>query len=81
MVTLKKPMLEEYLSQKNRLKNIYKKRIYSIDEIKRSYLMCKKHRMVCADLNYIEHLLILVFLVTGWNSISAFAFFWVLRCS
>ena len=61
MVTLKKPMLEEYLSQKNRLKNIYKKRIYSIDEIKQSYLMCKKHRMVCADLNYIEHLLILVF--------------------
>ena len=81
MVTLKKPMLEEYLSQKNRLKNIYKKRIYSIDEIKRSYLMCKKHRMVCAALNYIEHLLILVFLVTRWNSISAFAFFWVLRCS
>ena len=75
MVTLKKPMLEEYLSQKNRLKNIYKKRIYSIDEIKRSYLMCKKHRMVCAALNYIEHLLILVFLVTRWNSISAFAFF------
>ena len=74
MVTLKKPMLEEYLSQKNRLKNIYKKRIYSIDEIKRSYLMCKKHRMVCAALNYIEHLLILACLVTGWNSISAFAF-------
>ena len=81
MVTLKKPMLEEYLSQKNRLKNIYKKRIYSIDEIKRSYLMCKKHRMVCAALNYIEPLLILAFLVTGWNSISAFAFFLVLRCS
>ena len=75
MVTLKKPMLEECLSQKNRLKNIYKERIYSIDEIKRSYLMCKKHRMVCAALNYIEHLLILVFLVTRWNSISAFAFF------
>ena len=36
-------------------------------------LMRKKHRMFCATLNYIEHLLILASAVTGCVSISAFA--------
>ena len=36
--------------------------------------MSKKHKKVCSILNYIKHLLILVFTVTGSVCISAFAF-------
>ena len=35
--------------------------------------MSKKHKNVCTTLNYIEHLLILASVVTGCNSITAFA--------
>ena len=35
--------------------------------------MSKKHKNVCITLNYIEHLLILASVVTGCNSITAFA--------
>ena len=35
--------------------------------------MSKKHKKVCATLNYVEHLLILAFVVTGCVSVSAFA--------
>ena len=35
--------------------------------------MSKKHKNVCRVLNYIEHLLILIYTVTGCISISAFA--------
>ena len=34
--------------------------------------MSKKHKKVCRVLNYIEHLLILFYTVTGCVSISAF---------
>ena len=34
--------------------------------------MSKKHKKVCATLNYMEHFLILAFIVTGCISISAF---------
>ena len=34
--------------------------------------MSKKHKKVCTTLNYIEHLLILAFVVTGCVSISTF---------
>ena len=35
--------------------------------------MCKKHKRVCTALYYIEHLLILVSMITGCVLISAFA--------
>ena len=37
--------------------------------------MSKKHKKLCATLNYIEHLLILASAVNGCVSISAFASF------
>ena len=36
---------------------------YFIEEIKQNKLMSKKHKKVCNILNYIEHLLILDFMV------------------
>ena len=36
--------------------------------------MSKKHKKVCTTLNYIEHFLILGSTITGYVSISAFAF-------
>ena len=36
--------------------------------------MSRKHKKVGTTLNYIEHLLISVPTITGWISISAFAF-------
>ena len=35
--------------------------------------MSTKHKKVCSDSSYIEHFLILIYLVTGYASISAFA--------
>ena len=35
--------------------------------------MSKKHKKVCATLNYIEHFLVLASTITGYISISAFA--------
>ena len=46
---------------------------YFFEEIKQNELMSKKHKKVCATLNYIEHLLILVSTISGCISISAFA--------
>ena len=37
--------------------------------------MSKKHRNICANLNYIEHVLILASTMTGCISISTFASF------
>ena len=37
--------------------------------------MSKKHQRMCRDLNYIEHLLIFISIVTGCFSICAFASF------
>ena len=44
-----------------------------IEKINQDELMSKKHKKVCTTLNYIEHLLILAFMFTGYVSISAFA--------
>ena len=38
--------------------------------IKQNKLINKKHKKVCRDLNYTDHLLILTLIVTGWVSIS-----------
>ena len=66
-------MVEEDIIQKIRLKNIDKTRSYSLEEIKQYELMSKKHKKVCATLNYIEDFLILASTITGRISIAAFA--------
>ena len=66
-------MSEENINQELTLKTIDEIRNYLIEEISQNELMSKKHKNVCGDLNYIEHLLILIHTVTGCVSISAFA--------
>ena len=68
-------MVEENISQKFRLKNIYETRNFFIEEINRNELMSEKHKKVCETLNYIEHFLILVSTITEYISISAFTSF------
>ena len=46
------------MSQEFRLINMDKTGGYFLEEIKQNELMCKKHKMVCTVLNYIEHFLI-----------------------
>ena len=67
-------MVKENISQEFRLKNIYEKRNYFVEEIELNELMSQKHKMVSTTLNYIEHFQFLVCVVTGCTSISAFAF-------
>ena len=52
-------MVEENISQEFRLKNKDETKNYLIEELNRNELMSKKHKNVCATLNYIEHFLIL----------------------
>ena len=66
-------MVEETISQEFRLKNINETRKYFLEEIKQNELMSRKHKKVCATLNYIEHFLALASTITGCISISAFA--------
>ena len=61
------------MSQGFRFKNIDETRNYFLEEIKENKLMCKKHKEVCATLNYIEHFPFLASTVTRCISISAFA--------
>ena len=58
------------MSQEFRFKNIDKKRNYFLEEIKQNELITRKHKKVCATLNYIEHFLILASTITGCDSIS-----------
>ena len=48
-------------------------RNYRIEETNQNELMSKKHKKVYRVLNYIEHLLISIFTVSGCVFISAFA--------
>ena len=68
-------MAQKNVSQEFRLKSINETRNYFVEEIDQSELMSKKHKKVCATLNYIEHFLILASLVTGCVSVSAFTSF------
>ena len=72
MITLKKNIAKENISQEFRLKNIDETRNYFIEEINQNDLMSKKHKKVSTTLNYIEYLRILVSTVTGCNSICDF---------
>ena len=69
-------MKEKNISQKFRLKNKDETRNNFLEEIEQNELMSRKHKKVCTTLNYVQHLLIPVPTITGWISISAFA--WVL---
>ena len=64
-------MVEENISQGSRLKNKDETRNYFLEEIKQNELMSRKHKKVCATLNYIEDFLVLVFAITGCISTSA----------
>ena len=65
-------MVEENISQEFRLTNVDETRIYLIEEINRNELMSRKHKKICATLNYIESFLILAPIITGCFSIPAF---------
>ena len=67
IITLKKNMAEENISQEFILKKMDKARNYFIEEINQNYIMSKKH------FNYIGHLLILASAVFWCVSISDFA--------
>ena len=66
-------MCKESIGQEFRLKSTDKTRSYFLEEIKQNELMSKKHKKVCTNLNYSEHLLILASTITGRTSISAIA--------
>ena len=66
-------MAAEHRSQEFRLENVDKTRSYLFEEINWNGLISKKHKNVCATLNYIEHFLFLGAAITGCISISAFA--------
>ena len=61
------------MSKKFRLKCIDETRNYFNKEMNSFELMSKKHTKVCGVLNYIYHLLILVYAVTGCVAIFVFA--------
>ena len=62
---------EENMIQEFRLKTIDETRNYFLEEIEQNELMSRKHRKVCATLNYIEY--ILIFACTIAVCISTFA--------
>ena len=66
-------MAEENISRECKLENINETRNYLIEEINRNEFMSKKHKKVCATLNYIEHFLILGSTITQCVFISAFS--------
>ena len=66
-------MAEENISQEFRLKNIDETRNYLIEEINRNEFISKKHKKICATINYIEDFLILDSAITGCVSVPAFS--------
>ena len=47
-------MAEKDISQEFRFKNINETRNYFLEEIEQNELTSKKHKKICATLNYIE---------------------------
>ena len=54
------------MNQEFILKNMDETRNYFLEKIKQNELMSRKHKKVCTTLNYVEHLLILAFAITGF---------------
>ena len=65
-------MSEENISQEFRLNKIAEGRNYLFKEINQNELMSKKYKKVCRVLNYDDHLLTVLFTITGCVSISPF---------
>ena len=63
-------MSVENIDQEFRLKNIDEVRNYLMEEVNQNELMSKKHKKVYRVLNYIKHLLIIIYTFTGCISIS-----------
>ena len=57
------------------MKNIEETNHYFIRVIEQNKLISNKHKKVCTTLDYIEHFLVAISVVTGCISISAFASF------
>ena len=66
-------MSEENMNQEFSVKKIDEIRNHLIEKVNRNELMSKRHKKVCRTLNYIDHLLLAIFTITGCVSISAFA--------
>ena len=66
-------MTEENISQEVRLKKRDETGNYFIEKLNQNNLSSKKQAKVFTAWNYIDHLLILVSLITGYISISSFA--------
>ena len=66
-------VIEENICQELRLKKIDGIRNHFIKEIKQKDLMSNKHKNISVNLNYMEHLIILLSTITGCDSISSFA--------
>ena len=66
-------MTEENISQEFRLKNRGETGNYFIEKLNQNNLSSKKQAKGFTAWNYIDHLLILVSLITGYISISSFA--------
>ena len=60
------------MSQELRPKKTDEKRSCQLEEIEQNELISRKHKKVCTTLSYIEHFFILLSLITGCISISAF---------
>ena len=67
-------MIEGNISQKYRLKDIDGPRNYFLEEIGKNELMSRKHKNVCATINYIDHLFILASAITGCFGFQFFLF-------
>ena len=64
------------MSQEFRFRNIEDARNYLIEEIMQNELMSKNHKKVCATLNYIDCVSILVYLLRGVFHFSFYFFAW-----
>ena len=67
-------MPEQITNEEFSLKNLDEIRNYLIEEISQNKSMSKKHKKVCRVLNYIDHLLILISLITGFFFHFSFCF-------
>ena len=63
-------MVKKNISKEFRMKNIDETRNYFLEETEQNELMYIAHKKVCITLNYIEHFLILTFLLIRCISIS-----------
>ena len=67
-------MPEENINQEFGLKKVDEIKNDFIEEINQNDIMSKKHKKLCRDLNYFAHSLIVISTITGFVSISAFAY-------